>query len=285
MRQKAKNSLSGNFTCSRARRDWRSGILLRILWKLSSGTVFAFTTEINLSGNQPMFKKFIAASALACISLGANAGIIALESSRETGNQGYTGNLGMDFDVLAPIYVTRVGAYDGRQEVPVVGQLGDGVQPIDEVAPIVGDLVDSFLIEVGIFDRNTQTLVAGTFATVTGLDPLDGKSRFVDIADVFLGAGQYSIVARGYSDANKNGNAGIGGTPPSINDGGGLISFVGGARYGLEGNVFAFPTTLDGGPANRYDAGTFEFVAVPVPSSLALLGLGLLMIRRRLAKS
>jgi hypothetical protein len=234
-----------------------------------------------------MFKKFIAASALACISLGANAGIIALDSSRETGNQGYTGNLGMDFDVLAPIYVTRVGAYDGRQNVPVVGQPGDGVQPIDEVAPIVGDLIDPFLIEVGIFDRNTQTLVAGTFATVTGLAPFDGKSRFVDIDDVFLGAGQYSIVARGYSDANKNGNAGSGGTPPSINDGGGLISFVGGARFsrGVEGSAFAFPTTIDGGPANRYDAGTFEFVAVPVPSSLALLGLGLLMIRRRFAKS
>ncbi|MCB1758858.1 MAG: PEP-CTERM sorting domain-containing protein [Gammaproteobacteria bacterium] len=184
----------------------------------------------------------------------AHAGFIALDSTRVTGNQSYTGLLGMDFDVLAPIRVTHLGAFDS-------GQDGVGV------------------INVGIFNRASQTLVAGLNAIIDGSDPLTGQSRFEDIADVVLGIGSYSIVAIGYNASNPNGNSGSVGPAPTINSGG-LISFVNGGRYQLA-VALAFPTIGDGGPANRYDAGTFQFEAasaIPAPATLALLGLGLTII-------
>jgi VCBS repeat-containing protein len=82
------------------------------------------------------------------------------------------------------------------------------------------------------------------------------------VPDFVLGAGNYSIVARGFSNSNPNGNAGpAGGGAPAINTGGGLIQFVGGGRS-FAPNGFALPVNLDSGPANRYDAGTFTYSAV-----------------------
>lgn len=42
----------------------------------------------------------------------------------------------------------------------------------------------------------------------------------------------------------------------------GAISFVGGGRFGSMPGL-AFPTTVDGGPSNRYLAGTFQFDLAP----------------------
>jgi hypothetical protein len=205
------------------------------------------------------------------ISFPANAQTIALTSVRGTGNQIFTGALGMDFDVLSGIEITRLGAFDSGQ--------------------------DGFVnnINVGIFDRNTGTLVAGLSAVLnTGNTVAVGQSRFFDLPNVVLAPGNYSIVAQGFGAADLNGNAGLGGPPPTVDTGGGLIAFVGSGRF-TAAPALVYPTVVDTGPANRYDAGTFEFIpatigtTAPEPGSLALLALtglpvvGAVIRRRRSA--
>ncbi len=92
-----------------------------------------------------------------------------------------------------------------------------------------------------------------------------------------LGTGGVSV-GSGSTLLLNNTATGTGVTTPVSNafTGGGLINFLGNSRYAGQNASFVFPTILDGGPSNRYDAGTFQFKAVPEPASLALLGLGLL---------
>jgi hypothetical protein len=189
----------------------------------------------------------------ASVAVPANAGYIALDSTRTLGNQSWTGALGMDFNVLAPIWVTELGAFDSKEAVGFANP-----------------------ISVGIFDRTTGSLV-GSSAVLTAANTTAGgtNNRFIDIADFMLGVGFYSIVADGFSASDRNGNVGLGGTGPTIDTGGGLIAFTGTSRYGASGTALFFPNIVDGGPANRYDAGTFRFSAVPEPGSLALVGLAL----------
>ena len=178
--------------------------------------------------------------------------------------QAWPGNLGLDFNVNGdPIVVKAFGAFNA---------VGTGT--------FSGD------IQVGIFDLlgNLQgtavTFVAGTnYSFVPG-----SKDVFQSVLPFVLGPGSYSVVAVGFSAADKNGNTGVGSTPPSVTDnGGGLISFVGSGRYNRSA-TFGLPATIDGGPVNRYDAGTFEFEAVPEPGTFLLAGAALAiagLIRRR----
>lgn len=165
------------------------------------------------------------------------------------GNQNYGGTLGMDFSVERAVTVTALGAFDSGS---------DGFsQPI----------------RVQLWTRN-ENGTPDNFADDTGLGVLaditfssanpgtaDGGSRFLALpVPVSLPVGTYSIVAWGYGDAELNGNAG--GIAPAwtTNTGEGSITFDGGGRYGSAG---AWPAGLDGGPANRYAAGTFKFMAGP----------------------
>ena len=111
---------------------------------------------------------------------------------------------------------------------------------------------------------------------------LVGGSRFLSIAPITLGAGfQGSVIVFGYGDGNSaetdgNSYTAATGTPTypwTTDGGGGLISFVGSGRFSdLGGTSIGFATNIDGGPSNRYAAGTFSFqsAAVPEPSSLVL---------------
>ncbi len=183
------------------------------------------------------------------------------------GNQDWTGALGMDFDVNSSILVTQVGAFDSG---------GDG---------FVGT------IEVGIFNRDTQTLVAGSFAALSGMNEMMESNtnhlRFANVTDFTLAAGHYSIVAVGYSGTEQNGNSYGTGLASTTNTGGGAISFVGTSRY-TGTTSLVYPTTIDNSVA-RYSAGSFKFQAAPVPEpegyAMMLAGLGALgfMARRRKA--
>ena len=152
------------------------------------------------------------------------------------GNDGYSGSLGMDFDVNGPVILTRLGVFDSGS---------DGLS-----APITAH----------VYDRNDSLDPLATLIfTPDNPGMLIGGSRFLDLAiPLALPAGfQGTIVAEGYdAGLELNGNLGIGSLSTATDDGGGLISFVGTSRFGFAGS---FPEIDDSGPANRYAAGTFVF--------------------------
>jgi hypothetical protein len=63
---------------------------------------------------------------------------------------------------------------------------------------------------------------------------------------------------------------------PGTIDTGGAITLVGASRHASDPN--SYPTIIDGGPAVRYGAGSFQFTVstVPEPGTWALMGTGLL---------
>jgi len=188
-------------------------------------------------------------------------------TSDTTGNQAWTGNLGVDFNVNSAITVTQLGAFDSG---------GLGFDPG---------------ITVGLYQRlpggdpNTDyngTLLASV--TITGTQgTVSGNYRFVDLTTpLTLQAGYYDVDAVGFNstnlDLNENGG---GGSLIQTNDGGGLVSFVGSGRF--DGNsALDYPTltTDDQGfntSAHVFGGGSFIFSpasAVPEPSSIALFGIG-----------
>lgn len=194
----------------------------------------------------------------------AQASLIAYDVAAQTGNQDFTGSLGMDFDVNTPIWITALGVFDSG---------ADGLH---------GTLY------AAIYDRDTANLVIGPI-TFTSADQgtLIGGSRLKNLAsETQLGVGHYSIVSWGYSAADENGNYSLPPpiTLPTLNDGGGVISFVGHGRWGWDVSTYAYPTytgPVDNDyPANLFLAGTFAYDTsidpVPLPATVLLLGSGLL---------
>jgi hypothetical protein len=151
--------------------------------------------------------------------------------------------IGMDFDVLAPILVTRLGCFDSGS---------DGLSA-------------SSTLTTQIYSRNGPSPVVVVSTNFSSADPgtlVDG-SRFKTLAvAVLLTNGSYSCVGYGYDGNNRNGNIGTGNAKVWTTEDGGALAFTGGGRYGAMGPG-GFPATLDGGPADRYAAGTFGFTLLP----------------------
>jgi hypothetical protein len=183
--------------------------------------------------------------------------------------QAWQGSLGLDFNVNSSIYVTALGAFNSK---------GDGK-------------VNSGPIQVAIFNRDTGVAVtpSAIFSSGTTYTLTPGKFDIQQsITQTRLNAGHYSIVAVGFSDADLNGNLDRTSPPSTTDNGGGLISFVGTARYNTDfSGTLQLPNIIDGGPYNRYDAGTFEYTATPEPGFYGLMGLGVsglfVAVRRRRA--
>ncbi len=158
------------------------------------------------------------------------------------GNQAFGGTLGMDFDVTSPITINSLGVFDS-------GSNG------------LSNTLNAYL-----FDRNNTAVPLATVQFTPGSPgTLVGGSRFKLLgAPLNLPAGfQGSIVADSYSGAEPNGNQGV--SPLTLTtSGAGRINFVGGGRFG---NAGQFPTGGDGGPPNRYAAGTFDFSFVQTPAN------------------
>jgi hypothetical protein len=179
------------------------------------------------------------------------------------GNQDVGGeSLGMDFDANAPIIVTHLGVFD------------DGSNGLAH--PLTAQMYNR---DTGLAVSALTTFGAGTGAAS---GTLIGGSRFLAITPLVLPLGFHGTIAASHEDSTER-NFNSFGSPnltATTDTGGGLISFVGSARTG-GGVADVFPAGADGGPANRYDSGTFMYQAVPEPSGLVLVGIATIALAAR----
>lgn len=177
------------------------------------------------------------------------AGTIALDNPAVVANQNFAGSVGMDFETgIEPLNITHLGVFDSGQDGYTTART------------------------VSIYDRTntttpyaTLTIPAGTGAT------LINGNRFMPLASsVTLPAGfRGSIVV---NDVSVDGIWNKGLAPnalATINNGGGLLQFVGSSRFGA---LTGYPATLDQGPANRYMADTFQFETTSVTPKYVAYG-------------
>lgn len=159
------------------------------------------------------------------------------------GQQGFSGPLGMDFDVNQTVVVTRLGVFDSG---------ADGL-----AVPLTAR----------VYNRDTRAEMASLAFAAGATGTLVGGSRFLPLATpLVLPRGFHgTIVAEGYGAAEPNGNGFYQPVTWTTDTGGGQLAYVGTARYGFAPG--AFPDNADFGPANRYAAGTFEFLPVSAIAS------------------
>ena len=173
----------------------------------------------------------------------------AYSTTATSGNQAFTGEMGMEFQVVGPqgITIKQLGAFDHN---------GDG---------IIGSIAGG--VRVAIFDAATQSIVPGLDVNISGnSDAYTGSHRMKDIAPVILPPGNYVLVAKGYHSGEMNGNRVQHGIPVNagdLNNGNGAISFVR-SKYGQDNpSGFNYPA-IDYNPSpNVFLAGTFLFEDEP----------------------
>ncbi len=206
---------------------------------LTKGSTYCYTVVAVTAAGQAG-----SPSAESCLSAEAREPGIAYQvESGTVGSQAFGGALGMDFNVIRSIQVTRLGVFDDSS---------DGL----------------FLtITARLYNRATREILAElTFTPEEPGELIDG-SRFKDLpqAIVLAGGFQGTMAAYGYGGDERNGN-GVPGR--SVFTAGGSLAFVGTGAYSVDPT--AYPGTPDGGPANRYAAGTFYFEPAAEPPSVSI---------------
>lgn len=176
-----------------------------------------------------------------------------------TGNQAWS-SVGLQFDVLSPtgIAVSGLGVYDSGS---------DGILGGATLSTVIFDSLQAVLAQMDFAAGDPGM----TFDPVTNylFKPLTSP--------LVLAPGQYTIVSYGFTSANNEQNMNNGGTGPSFNSGGGLISFV----QSVWGTGSDVPPTypVNTGAPDYFDAPNMLFEAVPTavvpaPGALLLAGMG-----------
>ncbi len=155
-----------------------------------------------------------------------------------SGSSTFFGALGHDFVVNSPITVTHLGVFDSG---------ADGL---------------TRTLRSEIWDQNSGPSKLATLEfTPSEPGTLVQSNRLKPLSQpLLLSPGDYTIAAHGYGNGERAGDEGFGGPSSafkSLDDGGGLISFVGTSRLGTSPG--SFPSTPVGGTVNQYSAGTFQF--------------------------
>lgn len=165
------------------------------------------------------------------------------------GNQGWGGTLGLDFNVLAPIRITALGAFDSNS---------DGIAGLLRTAIFRSD--GSLATPVAAF-QNTPNLTGRSYLFQSLAAP------------VILNPGSYQLASWGYGGMDPNYNTyGANPGPVSFNTLDGRLAAVG-SRYGMPGDAGQLATIGDAG-ATRYGAGSFIAGGVPEPGAWALMIMG-----------
>jgi hypothetical protein len=217
-------------------------------WTQISETAALSYQDTGLANGTQLFYKLVAVGAGGELSPDSNlvsvtpnpraAGIAYINPELQEGNQAFGGSLGMHFDVARSIQITRLGVYD---------EYGDGLLYLP--------------LHASIWNRQTQEkLVELDFTPESPGEPTGGSLFKTLPTPLVLSAGfQGTIMAYGYGAEERLFNTGN--RPDDVAllatfDGGSLL-FVGSSAYSATPGDF--PGTTDGGPANRYAAGTFYF--------------------------
>ncbi|MDG2125390.1 MAG: hypothetical protein P8J87_16930, partial [Verrucomicrobiales bacterium] len=167
----------------------------------------------------------------------------------------HLGTLGLDFDVNSAITVTELGVFDDASDGitrPLTVQLwsrDNGGTPLDPV----DDFEGTILAEL-------------TFTRALPGDLRGGHRSKPLPVPLVLQPGAYSIVSGGHGPGEGNYNSGNNPdlfAPLSRSDDPAL-TFVGTSRFGP---ADFFPANPDGGPEDRYAAGTFAFTSETPPAA------------------
>jgi hypothetical protein len=146
--------------------------------------------------------------------------------------------LGLDFEVVKPIAVTKLGVFHAN-----------------------ANLTTTLKASLWRIDNPAQPLeLASLSFSPSAPGQPHGQDFFKPLAaPLVLAPGMYAIVAEGYGLSEHNGNSSGAAATGTIQPDDDSIRYTGAGRWAHKPG---FPDTIDDGPADRYAAGTFEYAPI-----------------------